>query len=64
MLGDICRITARALRVDYVHIGEVLPDERTLIARAASGWEPERLAPWQFDLAPNPGWARPCETAR
>jgi signal transduction histidine kinase len=52
VLGDICRITARALRVDHVHIGEILPDERTLIARATSGWEPERLALWQFDLAP------------
>jgi signal transduction histidine kinase len=51
-LGDICRITARALRVDHVHIVELLPDERTLIARAASGWAPERLALWQFDLAP------------
>ena len=52
VLGDICRITARALRVDHVHIVELLPDERTLIARAASGWAPERLALWQFDLAP------------
>ena len=51
VLGDICRITARALRVDHVHIAEVLPDGRTLIARAASGWAPERLALWQFDLA-------------
>jgi signal transduction histidine kinase len=52
VLGDICRITARALRVDHVHIAELLPDGRTLIARAASGWVPERLALWQFDLAP------------
>jgi signal transduction histidine kinase len=52
VLGDICRITARALRVDHVLIGELLPDGRTLIARAASGWVPERLALWQFDLAP------------
>ena len=52
VLGDICRITARALSVDHVHIAELLPDERTLIARAASGWPPERLALWQFGLAP------------
>jgi signal transduction histidine kinase len=52
VLGDICRITARALRVDHVHIVELLPDGRTLIARAASGWAPERLALWQFDLEP------------
>jgi signal transduction histidine kinase len=52
VLGDICRITTRALRVDHVHIAELLPDERTLIARAAAGWPPERLALWQFDLAP------------
>jgi signal transduction histidine kinase len=52
VLGDICRITARALRVDHVHIAELLPDGRTLIARAASGWAPERLALWRFDLAP------------
>ena len=42
----------RALRIDHVHIAELLPDGRTLIARAASGWAPERLALWQFDLAP------------
>jgi signal transduction histidine kinase len=52
VLGDICRITARALRADHVHIAEVLPDGRSLIARAASGWAPERLALWQFDLDP------------
>jgi signal transduction histidine kinase len=52
VLGDICRITARALRVDHVHIVEVLPDGRSLIARAASGWAPERLALWQFGLDP------------
>ena len=53
LLGDICRVTARALRVDHVHVVELLPNERTVIARAASGWPPERLALWQFDLPPD-----------
>lgn len=50
LLGDVCRIASRVLRVDHVHVLELLPDGRTTIARAAAGWSPERLALWQMDL--------------
>ena len=52
LLGDVCRIAARVLNVDHVHVVELLPDGRTLIARAAAGWPPERLALWHMDVAP------------
>ena len=50
LLGDVCRIAARVLSVDHVHVVELLPDGRTLIARAAAGWPPERLALWHMDV--------------
>ncbi len=52
LLGDVCRIASRVLRVDHVHVLELLPDGRTTIARAAAGWSPERLALWHMDLSP------------
>ena len=52
LLGDVCRIAARVLNVDHVNVLELLPDRRTLIARAAAGWPPERLALWHMDVAP------------
>ena len=52
LLADICRITARSLSVDHVHVGELLIDGQTLVARAACGWSPERLAHWRFALDP------------
>jgi signal transduction histidine kinase len=53
LLGDVCRIAARVLGVDHVHVLELLPDTRTLIARAAAGWPPERLAHWQMEVSPD-----------
>jgi signal transduction histidine kinase len=52
LLADICRVAARALRVDLAHALELLPDGRTLVARAASGWAPDHLARWQMDVLP------------
>ena len=52
LLGDVCRIASQVLQADLVHVLELLPDGRTLIARAASGWSPERLALWHMDVAP------------
>lgn len=52
LLGDVCRITSRVLQADLVHVLELLPDRRTMIARAAAGWPPERLALWQMDVPP------------
>jgi signal transduction histidine kinase len=53
LLADVCRITARALLVDHVHVAELLIDGQTLVARAACGWSPERLAHWRFALDPH-----------
>jgi len=52
LLGDVCRIAARVLNADHVHVLELLPDSRTLIARAAAGWPPERLAHWHMEVTP------------
>jgi signal transduction histidine kinase len=52
LLADVCRVAARVLQVDQAHVLELLPDGRTLVARAASGWEPAQLARWQMVVAP------------
>jgi signal transduction histidine kinase len=53
LLGDVCRIAARVLNADHVHVVELLPDGRTLIARAAAGWPPEQMAHWHMDVSPD-----------
>jgi signal transduction histidine kinase len=52
LLADICRVAARVLRADLAHALELLPDGRTLVARAASGWAPDHLARWQMEVGP------------
>ena len=63
LLGDVCRIASRVLRVDHVHVLELLPDGRTTIARAAAGWSPERLALWHMDLPPESRIGQAMRTA-
>jgi signal transduction histidine kinase len=52
LLADICRVAARVLRADLAHALELLPDGRTVVARAAAGWAPDYLARWQMDVDP------------
>jgi signal transduction histidine kinase len=61
LLGDVCRIASRVLNVDHVHVLELLADGHTLIARAAAGWPPERLALWHMDV---PAESRVGQTLR
>jgi signal transduction histidine kinase len=58
LLADVCRVAARVLRADVAHVLELLPDGRTLVALAASGWPPEQVARWQMDIAPESRLAR------
>lgn len=53
VLAEACRVAARVLDADQSHLLELLPDGRTLMARAASGWPPGRLAHWQMDVPPD-----------